>query len=87
MRLRLLPREWESVVSRITGPQLCMLSTKVILATTPASAPDAIGVTQINAFVQQYGAANGIRSSITRTHCAIAFTRPTSLATAMPRSL
>jgi hypothetical protein len=33
---------------------------KVILATTPASGPDAIGVTQINAFVQQYGAANGI---------------------------
>jgi lysophospholipase L1-like esterase len=33
---------------------------KVILGTTPAGAPDNIGITQINAFVESYGAANGV---------------------------
>ena len=33
---------------------------KVILATTPAGSPGNIGITQMNAFVEAYGAANGI---------------------------
>jgi len=33
---------------------------KVILGTTPAGAPDNIGITQINAFVEAYGAATGV---------------------------
>jgi hypothetical protein len=33
---------------------------KVILATTPPGAPNTFGITQMNAFVESYGAANGI---------------------------
>jgi hypothetical protein len=33
---------------------------KVILGTTPASSPGGVGVTEMNGFIQQYGAANGI---------------------------
>jgi lysophospholipase L1-like esterase len=33
---------------------------KVILATTPAGGPDSVGITQFNAFITAYGAANGI---------------------------
>ena len=33
---------------------------KIILGTTPPSTPGSIGITEMNGFIQQYGAANGI---------------------------